>query len=115
MNLKLEFTNMEITPCGGITLMKKMFNNMNINEIISNLPLPNQLPNRGYAYNKLIKNFWIGIWVKHHFVKLCSFIYRVIQVKLSISHEKNSGLHDHGKNQNILTFLLFLMINPGLL
>jgi hypothetical protein len=61
MDLKLEFTDKEIRPCTGITLMKKILEGMGIDDIISKLLL-DALSNCGYNHKQLIKNFWIGIW-----------------------------------------------------
>ena len=42
MDLKLEFTDKEISPWGGIYLMKKDVDKMDFDGIIKELSLPNQ-------------------------------------------------------------------------
>lgn len=62
MELKIEFTDKEITPWGGMILMKKLIEKTKINELLASLPLPQQNSNRGYSPIQLINNFWVSIW-----------------------------------------------------
>lgn len=47
-DLKIEFTDKEITPWGGIALLKKMIDKMSFVELLKTCPLPSQGSNRGY-------------------------------------------------------------------
>ena len=60
--VKISFTNKEITPWGGMVLLKKMLNFISIDEVLAGLPLPRQGSNRGYSPTQLIKTFWISVW-----------------------------------------------------
>ena len=62
MDLKIDFTDREITPWAGISLMLKMLDQMFINDVISSLSLPQQGSNRGYSPEQLIIQFWISVW-----------------------------------------------------
>ena len=62
MELKIEFTDKEITPWGGMILMKKLIEKTKINELLERLELPVQNSNRGYNPIQLINNFWVSIW-----------------------------------------------------
>jgi hypothetical protein len=62
MELKIEYTNKELTPWGGMVLLKKLIERTGINEELSRLPLPIQGSNRGFDPIQLINNFWISIW-----------------------------------------------------
>lgn len=62
MDLKLEFTDKEISPWGGIYLMKKMLDKMDFDGIIKELSLPEPGSNRGYSSNQLVKQFIASIW-----------------------------------------------------
>lgn len=62
MELKIEFTDKEITPWGGMVLMKKLIEKTKINEVLERLCLPRQNSNRGYNPIQLINNFWVSIW-----------------------------------------------------
>jgi hypothetical protein len=62
MELKIEFTDKEITPWGGMILMKQLIEKTKINEVLERLPLPAQKSNRGYKPIQLINNFWVSIW-----------------------------------------------------
>jgi len=62
MELKIEFTNKEITPWGGMVLMKQLIEKTKINDVLATLPLPTQNSNRGYNPIQLINNFWVSIW-----------------------------------------------------
>jgi Transposase DDE domain group 1 len=62
MDLKIDFTDKEITPWGGISLMRQMMKKLSIHQLISNISLPDQGSNRGYSPEQLLLHFWIGIW-----------------------------------------------------
>ncbi len=60
--LKIEFTDKEITPWGGLSLLGQMLKKVEINQVLTNAPLPDQGSNRGYDPQQLILNFWVGVW-----------------------------------------------------
>ena len=60
--LKIEFTDKEITPWGGIALLKKMMDKMSFIELLKTSPLPAQGSNRGYDPVQIILQFIISIW-----------------------------------------------------
>jgi hypothetical protein len=62
MNLKISFTDKEITPWGGISLMKKMLDKIQFEEVLKSLPLPEQGSNRGYKPEQLLQHLMIGVW-----------------------------------------------------
>ena len=62
MDLKLEFTDKELSPWGGIYLMKKMLDKMDFDGIIKELSLPEPGSNRGYSSSQLVKQFITSIW-----------------------------------------------------
>lgn len=62
MDIKIDFTDKEITPWGGISLMHQMLNKLEIDKVFSSIPLPEQGSNRGYPPEQLILHFLIGIW-----------------------------------------------------
>ncbi|NUM71955.1 MAG: transposase, partial [Ignavibacteriaceae bacterium] len=62
MELKITFTDQKISNHGGAILMKKLLNNMNFREILSQAGLPEQGSNRGYKPEELIEVFMTGIW-----------------------------------------------------
>lgn len=59
---KIEFTDKEITPWGGVSLIGQMLKKVEIKQVLTNAPLPAQGSNRGYDPQQLILNFWIGVW-----------------------------------------------------
>ncbi len=61
-DLKIEFTDKEITPWGGMSLMRKMLDKMNFEEVLNISSLPNQGSNRGYSPVQLFINFLVGVW-----------------------------------------------------
>jgi len=61
-NLKIEFTDKEITSWGGMVLLGKMLEKMSIDEELKKINLPTQGSNRGYSPLQLIKTFWISLW-----------------------------------------------------
>ena len=62
MDLKLSFTDKEITPWSGILLLKKMMDKMNLDEQLDKLSLPVQRSNRGYDPKQLINQFMTSVW-----------------------------------------------------
>jgi hypothetical protein len=62
MDFKIAFTDKEITPWGGILLMKKMLDRMDLDVCLDGLPLPAQGSNRGYSPHQLIKQFMCSVW-----------------------------------------------------
>jgi co-chaperonin GroES (HSP10) len=61
-NLKIEFTDKEITAWGGIAILQKMMEKMSFAEVLSVAPLPVQRSNRGYDPVQLIVQFILSIW-----------------------------------------------------
>lgn len=62
MELKIDFTDKEITPWGGISLMHQMLEKLQIHKVFSSMSLPAQGSNRGYPPEQLMLHFLIGIW-----------------------------------------------------
>lgn len=61
-NIEIAFTNKEITPWGGLSLLSQMLKRMQIEEVLGKIPLPKQGSNRGYSPKQIIQNFWVGVW-----------------------------------------------------
>lgn len=61
-DLKIEFTDKEITPWGGIALLKKMIDKMSFIELLQTIGLPAQGSNRGYDPVQIVVQFIISIW-----------------------------------------------------
>jgi hypothetical protein len=60
--LKISFTEKEITPRGGISLLRQMLERIEIEKALEEVRLPQQGSNKGYDPKQLIQNFWIGVW-----------------------------------------------------
>ena len=60
--LKIEFTDKEITPWGGISILQKMMDKMSFSTVLKNTSLPVQGSNRGYDPVQLIVQFIVSIW-----------------------------------------------------
>jgi len=54
MEIKLEFTDKEITAWGGMVLMKNLIDRTEVNEVLEQIGLPEQGSNRGYSPIQLI-------------------------------------------------------------
>jgi hypothetical protein len=59
-DLKIEFTDKEITAWGGIAILQKMLDKMSFAEQLKSAPLPAQGSNRGYDPVQLIVSIWCG-------------------------------------------------------
>lgn len=62
MNLKLAFTDKEITPWSGMVFMKKLLDQTDILTKLIACDLPEQGSNRGYNPIQLITSFMVSIW-----------------------------------------------------
>ena len=62
MDFKIEFTGKEITPYGGLVLLKKMIDRSGLIEYFSTLSLPQPGSNRGYNPINVIMSFMLSIW-----------------------------------------------------
>ena len=60
--LTIEFTDKEITPWGGISILQKMMDKMSFTDFLNTTPLPQQGSNRGYDPVQIILWFIISIW-----------------------------------------------------
>lgn len=60
--IEIAFTDKESTPWGGLSLLHRMLERMQIEEVLEKIPLPQQGSNRGYSPKQIIQNFWVGVW-----------------------------------------------------
>jgi len=61
-DLKIEFTDKEITPWGGMVLMQKMITKMGFEPVLKRSALPTQGSNRGCRPEQLFLSFLVGVW-----------------------------------------------------
>lgn len=62
MNLKLSFTDKEITPWSGMVFMKKLLDQTGIFTELIKSDLPSQGSNRGYDPIQLVTSFMVSVW-----------------------------------------------------
>lgn len=62
MDLGLRFTDKEITAWGGMALMKRMLDQMQLPAVLGEIGLPQPGSNRGYRPEQLILQFMLGVW-----------------------------------------------------
>ena len=62
MDFEIGFTDKDITPWGGMALMKKMLDHCDIDSMISTLGFPEPGSNRGYRTEEIIKSFLVSVW-----------------------------------------------------
>jgi hypothetical protein len=61
-DLELGFCDKNITPFGGMVLMKKMIDHLGFASILNSLPLPRPGSNRGYDPTQMMLQFMISVW-----------------------------------------------------
>ena len=61
-NFELSFSDKNITPWGGISLMKRMLDRIGFASALEGFNLPIPASNRGYSPSQLIQQFMISIW-----------------------------------------------------
>ena len=62
MNFELQFSDQEITPWGGISVLKRMLDHLDFDAALRASGLPQPLSNRGYRAEQLITQFMLGVW-----------------------------------------------------
>lgn len=62
MDLKIIFTDKEITPWSGMIFMKKLLDQTGLLKILTEFDLPVQGSNRGYSPIQLITCFMLSVW-----------------------------------------------------
>lgn len=63
MELKIAFTDKEITPWGGMGLLKNMLDQIGFAEVVDACPsLPGPGSNRGYSPSTIIEAFLVSVW-----------------------------------------------------
>jgi hypothetical protein len=62
VNLPIEYTDKQVTPFGGMSLMKRFIDQTGIRDYLKELDLPQPGSNRGYSPEHIAESFWLGIW-----------------------------------------------------
>lgn len=62
VNLPIEYSDKQVTPFGGMSLMKRFVDQTGIRDYLQELDLPHPGSNRGYSPEHIIESFWLGIW-----------------------------------------------------
>ncbi len=62
VNLPIEYSDKQVTPFGGMSLMKRFVGQTGIRDYLQELDLPQLGSNRGYSPEHIIESFWLGIW-----------------------------------------------------
>jgi len=62
VNLPIEYSDKQVTPFGGMSLMKRFIDQTQIREYLTELDLPKPGSNRGYQPEHIVESFWLGIW-----------------------------------------------------
>lgn len=62
VNLPVEYSDKQVTPYGGMSLMKRFLDQTGIRAFLGELDLPQAGSNRGYEAEHIIESFWLSIW-----------------------------------------------------
>ena len=63
MEIEIGYTDREITPWGGMVLLRKMLEKINFSTALKSCPdLPISGSNRGYESQTIIESFIVSIW-----------------------------------------------------
>jgi len=62
VNLPIEYSDKQVTPFGGMSLMKRFVDQTSIRDYMKELDLPQPGSNRGYDPIHIIESFWLSIW-----------------------------------------------------
>jgi len=59
--LRIEYSDREISPWGGMKLMKEWVDKTGIRDPLKSLSLPQPGSNRGYDPVQIIESFWVSV------------------------------------------------------
>ena len=62
MDFSLRFSDKEMTPWGGMAIMKSMLDHMGFDGALSSADLPLPGSNRGYTPAQIITQFMLSVW-----------------------------------------------------
>jgi hypothetical protein len=62
-NIEWEYTEKQVSPWGGMRLMKELLDNSGIREELKKLPLPYPRSNRGYSPIAILESYFVSIWI----------------------------------------------------
>lgn len=62
VNLPVEYASRQVTPFGGMRLMKELVDKTKIRDFLRTLDLPQPGSNRGFDPVQIIESFWLSIW-----------------------------------------------------
>jgi len=62
VNLPIDYSDKQVTPYGGMSLMKRFLDQTGIRSFLRELDLPKPGSNRGYSPDHIIESFWLSIW-----------------------------------------------------
>ena len=62
VNLPIEYSSKQVTPFGGMSLLKRFVDRLGVREQLQELPLPEKGSNRSYNSTHIIESFWLSIW-----------------------------------------------------
>ena len=62
VNLPIAYSDKQVTPFGGMSLMKRFIDKTGIRDYFDELNLPQPGSNCGYSPQHIIESFWLGIW-----------------------------------------------------
>ena len=63
MEFEISYTNQEITPWGGMVLLREMMDKISFKKLVGDCPdLPQPGSNRGYSPGTIIESFLVSIW-----------------------------------------------------
>ena len=62
VNLSIAYSEKQVTPLGGMSLMKRFIDQTGIRELLNTMDLPQTGSNRGYDPKHIIESFWFGVW-----------------------------------------------------
>jgi hypothetical protein len=60
-DLQIEYSDLNITPWGGMKLMKNFIDQTRINTCLEGLDLPQPGSNRGYDLKDIAESFWVSV------------------------------------------------------
>ncbi len=65
VNLPIEYSDKQVTPFGGMSLMKRFIDQIGIRDYLRSIDLPYPGSNRGYSTVQIVDHFGLGYGQEH--------------------------------------------------
>src|SRR6266498_2496146 len=63
MKYSIEYSDDKVSPWGGFSVMKQFLDRINLDKILTTLPLPESTSNNSYQTKDIVESFLLSVWL----------------------------------------------------